>query len=75
MTTIVVYLDYLHFKYSDIYQSMADSEKKYLLDNIDLKEAFEMFDADADGEISLQRTITISFIFIGEITLEELGKV
>ena len=52
-------LSYLHFKYSDIYKSMADTEKKYHLDNIDLKEAFEMFDADDDGEI----------------TLEELGKV
>ena len=39
---------------------MADTTvKKYHLDNIDLKEAFEMFDADDDGEI----------------TLEELGKV
>ena len=52
-------LSYLHFKYSDIYKSMADTEKKYHLDNVDLKEAFEMFDADDDGEI----------------TLEELGKV
>ena len=32
---------------------MADSEKKYLLDNIDLKEAFEMFDEDDDGEIDV----------------------
>ena len=33
---------------------MADTEKKYHLDNIDLKEAFEMFDADDDGEITLE---------------------
>ena len=47
-------LSYLHFKYSDIYKSMADTTvKKYHLDNIDLKEAFEMFDADDDGEIDV----------------------
>ena len=33
---------------------MADAGKKYHLDNIDLKEAFEMFDADDDGEITLE---------------------
>ena len=39
---------------------MADTEKKKpFLENIDLKEAFEMFDEDKDGEIDL----------------EELGKV
>ena len=33
---------------------MADTTvKKYHLDNIDLKEAFEMFDADDDGEIDV----------------------
>ena len=47
-------------KYSDILlKSMADSEKEHHLNNIDLKEAFEMFDEDKDGEIDL----------------EELGKV
>ena len=45
---------YLHFKYSDIYKSMADTEEKYHLNNMDLKEAFEMFDADDDGEITLE---------------------
>ena len=32
---------------------MADTEKKHHLENIDLKEAFEMFDADDDGEIDV----------------------
>ena len=38
---------------------MADTEKEQHLNNIDLKEAFEMFDEDKNGEIDL----------------EELGKV
>ena len=33
---------------------MADTEEKYHLNNMDLKEAFEMFDADDDGEITLE---------------------
>ena len=41
---------------------MADTTvKKYHLDNIDLKEAFEMFDADDDGEIDVTELGKVEF--------------
>ena len=56
--------EYLHFKHSDM-ENVTASENTGNPANIDLKEAFEMFDADDDGEITLEELQKVTFNYDG----------
>ena len=44
---------------------MSASENDKILANIDMKAAFEMFDADDDGEITLEELQKVTFNYDG----------